>query len=98
MSQQVQISQWEHEQLKDKAKRAESADKLRSAMRSLLEVLKNCIIVLWWVMGIGGTVALWFYPAPQNRLQPIVFGAVSIIYALLSRALYKVKEVEAENK
>lgn len=68
--------------------------KVKLAMLSLLAVVKNTLLTLWWVIGIAGTAALFWYPMQQIRLQAIVFAAVSVVYALVSRGLYKVKEVE----
>lgn len=72
--------------------------KLKSGLRALVNVVKNAVITAWWLIAIGGTAALWFYPVGENRLQPILFATAAALYALLSKALYKVKEVEASNE
>jgi hypothetical protein len=90
-----QMTDFEYQRVKDDAVKAEKFSTLRSAMRDLLNVVKNSLVTLWWVMGIAFTVALWFYPLEANRLQAIFFCGASIVYALISRGLYKVKEVQA---
>jgi hypothetical protein len=87
------ISDRDYQELHDKANRGFEA---RMGLLSLLEVVKNSVLIVWWTAAIAGSVVLWFYPVPEGRLQPVLFAVASVLYALLSRALYKVKELEAK--
>ena len=94
----VEKEQWER-MLRDANDRKYEAEKqnthLKQAVRTLMTIVRNSILGVWWSIGIIGTVALYFYPLPSNELQPCTFAFISIVYALLSKALYKAKEVQS---
>jgi hypothetical protein len=82
-------------EFKERVARGALSD-LKAALRDLLGLVKNFIVGLWWVLGIGGTAALWFWKIPETRLQAILFAVVSVTYALLSKALYKAKAIQGK--
>lgn len=65
-------------------------------IEALVDVFKGAILWAWYLFGVIIAAALWFFPAPQTRIQVFMFATAFVVYTLLSIMLSKVQQIKQE--
>lgn len=68
--------------------------RLQLKMEDMQNTLRAILFITWAFIAIWGTVYLQRFPLEKSDLQAISFAAASVLYGLLSWALFQTKEVK----